>query len=252
LAPATSELLTDEILRKQIDTWPISDVRIVSTENLGVISRVHVTAKFGDQVSDATLSVQHNDGWKLRQAALKVDNSVAATGTLKALQTLTVFGESTDQPRYVFPGWIDIASSNPNLTVQARPMLLAQLAVESFVPIATTDITLSDSADEAIRTALTDALQACTDSNLLAPPGCPLRVDPNGLVEGTARWGRAEDTSGVAITANPLLLSASLTGTVRVPFSARTTAGTDVSLDLLGVVNGKADLASSPPAVSWG
>jgi hypothetical protein len=251
LAPASTELLTDEILQQQIDKWPISDVTIVSTENTGAIARVHVTAKFGDQVSDATLNVQRSDGWKLRQAALKLDNGAAATPTLKALQTITVFGESTDQPRYVFPGWIDFGSSNANLAVQAKPVLLQQLAVEANVPIATTDITLSDSANEALQKALTDALGACTNSNLLAPPGCPLRVDPNGLVEGTARWGRVEDTSTVAVTPNPLMLSAALLGSVTVPFSARTTAGTELSTNLFGVVSGKADLARTPPVVAW-
>jgi hypothetical protein len=57
--PASKDLLSDEILKKQIARWPISDVKILddnSAHSFG-FAQVHVVAKFGGNTSDVTMSI---------------------------------------------------------------------------------------------------------------------------------------------------------------------------------------------------
>ena len=56
--PASKDLLTDEVLKKQVAQWPITNIQILddnSAHSYG-FGQVHVSAKFGDNTSDVTLS----------------------------------------------------------------------------------------------------------------------------------------------------------------------------------------------------
>ena len=59
--PASKEFLTDDVLKKQIAKWPITNIRILnddsSASGIG-FGQVHVAANFGDKVSDATLTAK--------------------------------------------------------------------------------------------------------------------------------------------------------------------------------------------------
>ena len=91
--PASKDFLTDEILKKQIDKWPISDIRILDDIATASMGTVHVTAKFGDQTSDETLFLEERDGeWKLKQGAIKLDIGQTRSYTEAASKTLTLFG----------------------------------------------------------------------------------------------------------------------------------------------------------------
>lgn len=63
--PASKELLTDEVLQKQIAKMPITDIRILDgaseQDDLG-LARVHVAARFGDNLSDAMIMTSKIDG----------------------------------------------------------------------------------------------------------------------------------------------------------------------------------------------
>jgi hypothetical protein len=55
--PGSKEFLTNQILRKQIAQWPITNIRILKDDSLNAIgyATVHVSVNFGDKVSDTNL-----------------------------------------------------------------------------------------------------------------------------------------------------------------------------------------------------
>lgn len=253
--PGTTELLTDDILSQQIAKQPITDIRILDGESaapVGGYARVHVSAKFGATVSDTTLMVQKGeDGWKLDRAAIKVDTHVLS-GANRAMATLTIFGKPTSSPVYVFPGYLEVASSNPNLTVTAKTPLLDGLALaDSGMSLSDAQFALSGEAEKSIMGELAEALNKCTQSNLLSPPGCPMRMKDVSLVEGTAKWGPFNDLGQVRLMFNQYDMSAKLIGTVKGPFSAQTRFGGMRDGNVTGLINGNADLSSNPPTVTY-
>jgi hypothetical protein len=251
--PGSKDLLSDDILKKQIARWPITDIKILNDDG-GAFSfaSVHVSAKFGGQASDVTLRLTKADGWKLEHAATKIENDTAARSRNKALQTLTIFGHPTKDPAYVFPGWVDFGTSNPNLAVKATPPLLNGLTLgSSSLYTIGAEFGLSGTGQQAITSAVSTAMAQCTNSTSLAPPNCPLRVSDYTLVDGTAQWGQA-DTSQVSVASvNEYEMTARIDGQVTVPFSAQRRNGGVKDGTATGHLFGKADLQQNPPVVTF-
>lgn len=211
--PASTELLTDEILQQQVDEMPITDIRILSDDaNNGIgMGSVHVTAKFGDKLSDATLMVQKKDGqWKLDSATVRVDNTM--TGAYEgASSTLTAFGKPVgDSVFYVFPGFIEWGSDNDYIDVPSgNPLLLDSLGVGGYVSMSAITYELSDSGKDAIKTAVDDALAVCAQSHAMEPPNCPQYLIQFDAVDGTVNW-TAPSTEDAVITLNDYDMSATV------------------------------------------
>jgi hypothetical protein len=252
--PASKDLLSDDILKKQIARWPISDVKILddnSSHSFG-FAQVHVATKFGGNTSDVTMSVKKNGkDWKLEHAAIKLDSINAGVGE-DALKTVTFFGKSvTGSPAYIFPGWVDVASSNPNLAVKPKkPYLLDALAFTGSTYLNDLDFSLSDNGQAATMSAISAALADCAKSNLLSPPNCPQHAYDPDLVDGTAAWG-TPDVSGIKITLfEPYHLEVLFSGQTTFVLVAHTRSGGSKSGAVTAFISGKADLRQSPPAVS--
>ncbi|OMC11432.1 hypothetical protein A5734_23515 [Mycolicibacterium fortuitum] len=244
--PVSAELLTDEILRQQIAKWPITDIRVLDTTDNSVISQVHVTAKFGNEVSEAKLLVEKQGGWKISNAFIKIDKTQIGQ---KDAETVTVFGKPIDQPRYVFPGWVDIGSSSPYLNVTSKPMLLQQLAAGASVMLMT--FNLSDSGEQAIRAAIPASLALCTDSNLIRPPGCPVHITATNYVDGTAKWGPIVGAETFKIIPLTSAMTASVVGTLTATITVQHNSGAVVPNTVTVAVSGSADLSTSPPKLTW-
>lgn len=247
--PASKDLLTDEILQKQIDKWPITDIRILNDDGGYGLGRVHVSAKFGDQTSDETISVKKSGKtWKLEHAAIKLGAHLSVND--EAEKTLTVFGNSiSDSPAYVFPGWVDIGSDNPNLKVELKkPLLLNQVGLSGEAYL-TPEFSISDKGNRAITSAIRSELDKCTSSTSLSPRDCPQRVYKYELVDGTAAWG-PPDISGLKIEASGYNLEARINGQVVFPLTARTRSGDTWNGTVTSSVFGKADLKQDPPTVN--
>jgi hypothetical protein len=252
--PASKDLLSDEILKRQIARWPITDVKILddnSPHSFG-FAQVHVVAKFGGNTSDVTMSVKKNGkDWKLDHAAIKLDSINAGVGE-DALKTVTFFGKTvTGSPAYIFPGWVDIASSNPNLAVKPKkPYLLDALAFTGSTYLNDLDFSLSDSGQSATMSAISAALADCAKSNQLSPPDCPQRAYDPDLVDGTATWG-TPDISGIKVTLfDPYHLEVLFSGQTTFVLVAHTRSGGSKSGPVTAFISGKADVRQSPPAVS--
>ncbi|GFG73475.1 DUF4878 domain-containing protein [Mycobacterium botniense] len=251
--PASTELLTDEILKKQIAQWPITNIKILNEDSRFGAGEVHVVANFGNQISDTTLRVKRTDrGWKLEQAAIKVDLSNQNTEN-KALKTVTFFGKPVAQSGiYLFPGWDDVGTSNSNLSVTAKPLLLDRLSSYG-AGLYGSDFTfeLSDTGNQAVMSAVEDDLDQCTKSNVVDPPNCPVRVEDPSIVDGTVRWGKP-DLSDLKISYfDPYRLTASVMGSARYPISANDRAGGTTTGTATAFVSATADVSKSPPEINW-
>lgn len=223
--PADTKLLTNEILAKQIAKWPITDIKILSADGALRYGRVHVSAKFGDKTSDEEIVAKKTGKeWRIEHAAMKLDPTNAILNS-EAMKTLTVFGQSTgNSPVYVFPGWVDLGSTNPNLQAEPKnPFLLKELDRGS-AHLSDVEFTLSAKGEKAVRQAVNAKLADCAASSQLSPRDCPQRVYERNLVDDTARWG-TPDTSKLKTEFRSHSLQASITGEVAFPLTARTRSG---------------------------
>lgn len=248
--PGSRELLTDDILEQQISRAPITDINILDDGSpVGAYARIHVSAKFGAQISDTQLSMRKtDDGWKLNNAAVKLDLS-SLQGANKALQYLTVFDRPTTSPVYVFPGWVDYGSSNPNLAFEVGESLLNQL--EMFTLFSSVQAQLSPDAQTTINSTLSDDLAKCTSSSRLAPPGCPLRLNQPNLVDGTLQWEPFRDLGQIHQTFNQYQMTVAIDGTVKTLITAQTRTGGPLSGNVTGFISATANVSVSPPTITY-
>ena len=251
--PGSKDLLTDDILKKQIAQWPISDIRILddnSAHSYG-FGQVHVSAKFGDNTSDVTLSVKkHGDGWKLEHAAIKLDTLNSSLNN-EAVKTVTLFGKSVGtSPAYVFPGYMDTGSTNSNIKVTTKKPLLLD-ALSSYSGYYTDfDFQLSSTGLSGTSSAISAALADCARSTQLSPPNCPQHTYDYDMVDGTAVWG-TPDTSGIKINLfDQYRLDAMFSGEVTFTLTAKTRSGGTKTATVNAFVSGHADLSQNPVTVS--
>jgi hypothetical protein len=255
--PPATEFLTADILKKQVLQWPIRNIRILH-DNSGApgaalsMAHVHVVATFGDQTSDATLHLRMDyNRWKLASAAIKFTPGLGASMGNAAAKTVTIFGKPiADSTVYVFPGWIDTGTTNPYMTVTVPPLLLDQFTMAAPFWVHPT-FALSDNGRDAVRAQLAATMANCQRSNLLAPPGCPVHLDPHGLVEGTSAWG-IPDVSAVKFdNFDPYHLTLRFDGQITVPVTAKTRGGASKQNNLTAVLSGTADIAQTPPELTF-
>ncbi|MCH9729326.1 MAG: hypothetical protein K0U84_06575 [Actinomycetia bacterium] len=253
--PASTELLTNEILAKQNAEMPITNIRILDQDNTGgytgAATTVHVAVNFGEVVDDVQLRLKKggDDVWKLENAAVKIDSPPSAA-TNEALRTVTVFGKTFDKGSlYLFPGYIDVGSTNKYLDVTAEPLLLSGLGAYTSSYLRT-QIALNDAGNDALEQAVADQFANCQASTQLNPPGCPTKVsgyDSRGAVDGTVNWGPT-DLSGVTFGAlNPYDMTVFISGQATTPLSFQTTDGETKSGTVTTYVNAQADMATTPP-----
>lgn len=252
--PASTELLTSDILKKQIEEAPITNIRILSNdealENIGMAT-VQVAANFGDAVSDTQLRLSKvEEEWKLETATVKIDPPNSVGGDDDASKTLTVFDQPIEQNAiYVFPGYLEIGSSNKYLDVTSEPVLLDKLYLGSGYLQPTFE--LNAEGKSAINTALKDAYAACEKSSLMSPPGCPATLRSGDALEGSVRWGRA-DLDAVKIgNLDPYRLEVSLNGDVEIPVDFQTRRGPQTGT-VTNYLYADADLTRTPLVIDFG
>ncbi|MDV3127131.1 hypothetical protein M1247_19560 [Mycobacterium sp. 21AC1] len=249
--PASKELLTDEILKSQIEKMPISNIRILGDDSSNGIgyAQVHVTANFGDQVSDTTFMMKKaGNKWKLDSAAVRLDFS--RQGTNKAAGTMTAFGKPVGKSvAYVFPGYVEWGSNNKNLSVDGKPILLDSLTGYSGLST-TPKFDLSDSAHAAIVASVKGRLDECARSRALSPPGCPQHLFEYGAVDGTVEW-QAPNADDAQITFSDYSMSARVTMSGSFGYSVQGRDGARVTGSDTATIYGDADLNQTPPTIAW-
>ena len=258
--PATKDFLTDDVLKQQIEEWPITNIKILSADEDGDTARVHVVVNFGDQSSDQTLLVRKLDGrWKLVTAAAKVSlatsvlNTNPATGEPLPSAPISLFGKAiaAGSAVYVFPGWLDLGSTNEYLSVTAaRPILLDGLITQAAAVPNSVQVQLSEAGSAAARKTVADAIAECATSTALSPPGCPQNVPNPTLADGTAHW-EAPDLSGLQYTFMSFDMKVRVTGAAEWKLTANSTDGTPMQGNPLVPMMGEIDMTQTPLTVKW-
>ena len=156
----------------------------------------------------------------------------------------------------VFPGFLDVASSNQWITVTTKPVLLDQLLTGGSSASLQPTYTVTDAAKTAIMAQVKTITDACTNSHAAAPPK-PCDTVAFGVVDGTVNWGPA-DLSRIKIDNIDNYSSAGLA--VRVSGQAffnnvsgvdQWHAGAIKTLDQQSMyINGSVDLTRSPLTLS--
>jgi hypothetical protein len=244
--PGEKEFLTDDILKKQIEHSPITEIKILNDDSSYGMSRVHVSAKFGDKVSDETISMKKSgNSWKLDNAAIKIEPKNYGISD-DANKTLTLFGASvSDHTTYVFPGWQDWGSSNDNLEVKSDAVLLNGLSYFSFSS-ANLDFTLSDAGTTAVKKAIVSALQACVASTSLEPPGCPQRIYSYRAAPNSAAWSMPDLSPLKVESFSSYSMEVRFSGTLIFPVTYRSTGGDTQTDSDSALTWGKVDITKSP------
>ncbi|MBU9762913.1 DUF4878 domain-containing protein [Mycobacterium sp. TNTM28] len=260
--PASKDFLTDEILKQQIEKWPITNVRILSANETGDMAQVHVVANFGDQSSDQTLMVKKQDGgWKLTSAAAKLNLAAATltsnpvTGQPLPAPPISLFGKpiSNGSAVYVFPGWVDLGSSNKYISVAAlRPVLLDGLVSQSVTVPAGLQLQLTEEGSAAAKKVVADAVAECAKSTALAPPNCPQRMLNPALADGTAHW-EAPDLAAANLQYRFMSydLSVHVLGTSQWKLTANGTDGVPMQGNPVVGIMGSIDMTQDPLTVKW-
>jgi hypothetical protein len=197
-APADTTFLTDEILRKQLEKYPITNIKVLSDVpggNGG--AEVHVVANFGASKSDETITLSKpaaGQGWKLEHAAVEVNlgrDSPNVPMKPELADVVTIFGKPAPKSgkAYLFPGWVDFGSSNPNIDIHAykdEPPSLQEiwLGLSHQRP----ELGVSEAGKKAIIDQIKAIIDECVKSKQVSPPNCPNQLNISDLVEGTAQW----------------------------------------------------------------
>ncbi|WP_248489031.1 hypothetical protein [Tsukamurella sp. PLM1] len=193
-APASTELLTDEILRKQRDLAPIKDLKIVS-ETGGYMGQVHLTVTIGEVAYDEELNLEKvGDDWKLKTAAVQIKPYLSSENDK---QYLTILGKPLPASgvAYVFPGALDLGSTNKNLAAQKSKYSsrddkgqasIKGLSAYSIGSSVNVEFGLSDAAKSSVREQIAAKYSACAASKDRFPSGCP-QSDFSGE-NGTYTW----------------------------------------------------------------
>ncbi|CAJ1584135.1 hypothetical protein [[Mycobacterium] wendilense] len=253
--PGSKEFLTDEILKKQIEKAPITNIKILNDDSATAYSMgtVHVAVNFGDQVSDETLMLKRSGKeWKLQMAAAKVEKPPVNTQD-KSLSNVTLFGKPLPTSAfYVFPGWLDIGTTNPNLSVTSEPLLLNGLSGYSSVFNLRIEVGVSDAGRKAAEKAVRDAIIKCTRSSALKPPSCPNGVNEPGAIDGSASWGQPEIPALDLNHFNTYEMRYRFSlASVEFPVSIDTRSGPK-SGTVSPFVSGSVDMSQDPPVVTFG
>jgi hypothetical protein len=95
------------------------------------------------------------------------------------------------------------------------------------------------------------AMANCLRSNLLAPPGCPVHLDPYGLADGTVHWGNADMTAVKLDNFDQYHLALMFFGEVKMAITVQTSSGGTKQGDVSDFLNGTADLTKTPPALQF-
>ncbi len=258
--PASKDFLTDDILKQQVAKWPITNVRVLSANETGDMAQVHVVANFGEQSSDQTLPVKKQDGrWKLSAAAAKLSLTAStlttnpATGQALPAPPIALFGKaiSSGSAVYVFPGFLDLGSTNEYISVTAaRPVLLDALMVQGVAMPSGVQVQLSGAGSAAAKKAVADAIAECAKSTALSPPGCPQNVPNPTLADGTAHW-EAPDLGGLQYTFMSYDMKLRVMGASEWGLTADSTGGTPMQGSPLIPMMGEIDMTQNPLTVKW-
>ncbi|NMO04545.1 DUF4878 domain-containing protein [Gordonia sp. TBRC 11910] len=249
VTPASEDLLTDEIVKKQRESAPITDITVRKPDtNLSTMATVNATYKHGDKNVDEDIRVRKSgDEWKLDNGALAI--TLSSTNKIPGLSLFGV-DVSDDTKIYVFPGPLVWGSSNANINVTDSKKQFP-LGPEDYTFYPSLDTSLSTQGKQVVDSAINSYMTNCATSTQAKAstdrPGCD-QSTYRSTVPGSVRWTKPTDLSGLTYRFDyddPNKVKVS--GSVSWSYSYTSTydgAQTDTTTDYL---SGTIDLSASTP-----
>lgn len=255
-SPGSTRLLTSEVLRKQLEKLPITDIRVEGEQPdlTANADRVYVkaSASFGTKHSEGSIRVvRTNDSWKLASAFLVLQPTAVGR---PAASTLTVFGVGVDPDAIdVFPGALSVATSNPFLDVSQRPpLLLDRMHFGEQTNSFDVAFAVNEAGKRAIGQAVVSWLTGCMTPGAPAAGPCD-KVDETltraGIWQaGSARLTGPIDLGQFTVSLAQALRAVAICNFATVPFVAQRPDGSTLPGNLAAFTT-TVDLGQNPPVV---
>lgn len=254
--PDDTRFLTDEVLARQLENAPITDVQVQDAGN----GAVDVTATFGFETSTERLTLTpptDDAGWKLDDGAVVVGVIDSPPSAASLLDGAQLFGKPVPErgKAYVFPGWIEIGTSNPYLKF-TEMFGLAPL-LNGLTGTGDVNLNAQFAPTEAGRKAALDAVNGrladCAKERTLQPPNCPQSLTVPGFVDGTVNWGTMRN-NGIEVESTLDQMKGTVLFAGSVDFEGVVLelkeGGTRTIPTVHWGVYGRADLTQTPPTIS--
>lgn len=259
-ATPRSTLLTDDVLKRQLEKLPITDVHVDGEQATPATNaeRVYVkaSASFGGTRSEGLIQVvRTSTSWKLASAFLNARTGAPRNNTHgMAFDTLTVFGQpATDGLVAMFPGALSVSTTTPFLDVtQPTPILLDRLRWGEQLNELNIVFSLNDAGKQATAAAVNAWLTACMTPG--TPPAGPCdKIDQSLTMGGMALAGSARLTGPITLgqfttTFDQSLQVAAIVNSANVPFVAQRPDGSTIAGNY-GAFTTPVDLGENPPVV---
>lgn len=257
--PPDTTFLTDEILKKQIAAEPIANIKTLGeTPGANGAVMVQVSVSLGGKTQSGKIPVSKtDDGWKVPHAAMKMDlNKNSGLYKPQLFDAVTIFDEPTPKSgvAYVFPGPVELGSSNPNLKITGRDFGLTPGLMNIYLGLLqqNLNIDVSEEGTKAIRDAILAHLKDCARSTQLQPPNCPFGIGVSSLVDGTAQWTPPVNLDGLtADFLDPRTATVNFYGPAELGLRVQTNDGRPYNTTTIAYLAGDADVLKNPPTITY-
>lgn len=255
--PENKTFLTDEILKKQFATKPITDIQVNPISEAD--GTVQVMLKWGEQSVDEQLRLKKADdgSWKLVRAAYPLDfGADKKKGDTPLITSLTIAGKPLPESRiaYVFPGPLDLGNTNPYV----KPVMLwpdwvvnYHLTADFETPRAQLGFEFTEAGLREAEKPINAMFAECAKSKLLKQPGCPQDLATSHVlyVDGTLEWKAPTNTDKLKASEIKPDGSYTVSGSVEMAFSAQSTferLGRESGTQIVSMT-GTGNIAADPP-----
>jgi hypothetical protein len=251
--PPSRQFLTDEILRKQLEISPITEISVRgdfprTAGSTPDVETVDMSANFGDEYSQGLATVRKSGGeWKLDNSVVKLSVPTLDEED-RAVKSLTIFGVPIAglESVYVLPGALDVKSTSRFVDVQADPVLLSALGGRTAGYLIPT-VSVNDAGRIASKEAVDTFLRNCINPG--APPDCPKWNYPPDIDPKSVRFKETEGLDDMATYFTSFNMTNALYGYGDVVVTEQTPSG-PTGRRLPVHIGRSVDLLQDPPLYS--
>ncbi|MCV7228796.1 hypothetical protein [Mycolicibacterium komossense] len=255
--PSDNRFLTDQILRAQLATLPITDIAVANAPGgAGGAEPVLLSARFGTILSQTTLQARKVDGqWKLDTATVPV--RIGTDPDAKDLRIVALSGVHTVGATSVdvFPGILQVSTTNQyvDLTADVKPALLEALTDPAQRPVIVPAVALNDAGRDAALAAVERFQKSCytgeRPSYRCCPTGncAPPPEENHGIDRNTVRIIGRENIGEMTYSLDPATMHVAVSGVIRYDGEARVYGTVQPLTFDLHSRNNLVDLSRSPP-----
>jgi serine/threonine protein kinase len=264
--PPAAQLLTDKVLRAQLAATPLTNIKVTNdpTQEPNTppdAQRLVLAATFGATPSQVAVWTHKRDGqWKLEATtvAITVDTPANADEAMKAV---AIYGAGTGgaNPVSVFPGTVQVASTNRYIDITAPPKLVlleALAAPATNRPTIQPVVALNDAGRQASLAAIDTKIQWCY-RGVATPPECcpkdgcqrsfPPGVATDGIDVDSVKVGNIENTENMTYDLDAKSMTVLVSGTINYQAVMLRYSQPMNFRDTFHVVDSHVDLTKDPP-----